>query len=89
MLDTEQKPRRPCLTLSFNLCLAMFSGPSFCADAHESELAVSRLQRILLPVDHGVMEGVLTGEERDLCSSPSHCTPVVVAFNMACYFLCV
>lgn len=75
-------------SVSFNLCLAMFSGPSFCADARKAELAVSRLQRILLDVDCGVMGGVLAGEERELCSLTSHCTPVV-AFNMVWYFLYV
>lgn len=74
--------------VSFNLCLKTFSGPSFCADTHEAELAVSRLQRILLHVDHGVMGGVLAGEEREPCSSTSHCTPIV-AFIMVWYFLYV
>lgn len=76
-------------SVSFNLCLALFSGPSFCADAHEAELAVSRLQRILLHVVRGVMGGVPAGEERELCSSTSHCTPVIVAFNLMWYFLYV
>lgn len=75
--------------MSFNLCLAVSSGPSFCADAHEAELAVLRLWRILLHVDHGVMGGVLAGQEREPCSTTSPCTPVVAAFNMVWYFLYV
>jgi len=89
VLGAEQKQRKLPDSVSFNLCLAMFSGPSFCADAHKAELAVSRLQRILLHVDRGVMGGVLPGEERELCSSTFHGTPVVVAFNVVWYLIYV